>query len=594
MRRMRTWAQLLAPAGPILLLWAIAPLLFAVPAHAQDNRPSDDNLELPAYEREPDGAAPLRIEPLPEVPSFAPPRRTPGAVLPPLRDRGPDGDDQPSASSRLVLREIDIVGNSAIDESVLGEITRAYLDRPLSFSDLQTLRDELTLAYVSRGYITSGAVLPDQESRDGRLTIQIVEGRLDGIQIQTDGRLHEGYVRRQIERGVTRPLDVNALELALQILQQDERIRRVEATLVPNPERGSATLRVRIAERRPWSARLAGNNYNSPSIGSARGEVAVAHANVTGLADTLALEYKGSEGLHDVRGSWEVPIAPFETRLEVHSRLSWSEVVESPFDELDIESRTETYGVGITQPVYRSMNALVETFAIAEWRRSRSYIFGNEPFSFSIGPINGTGQETVLRLGTMGSHSTRSQAFAARGVLSLGIDALNVTKNSGTTPDGRFVAFLGQLQWARQLPWWGLQLIARGDLQLSDRALLGLEQYSMGGHASVRGYRENARVTDNGVLGSVELRVPIPVPRLGGWRPRLELVPFADVGHAWNVDRSEPSQETLASVGLGTRIGLAEHAVLQVFWGRNLTRVEEAGEHDPQDDGVHAEISFSW
>lgn len=584
----------MAPTTAVVRLLATALIILASPARAQDNRPSDDTLELPAYEPAPDGSAPLRIEPFPEVPPFEPQRRPPGSVLPPLRDRGHDGEALPHPSTRLSLREIKIVGNTAIDESVLSEITRAYLDRPLSFSDLQDLRDELTLAYVSRGYVTSGAVLPEQESQDGSLTIEIIEGRLDAIQIETDGRLNEGYVRRQIERGVARPLDVNVLEKALQILQQDERIRRVEAILVPNPERGSATLRVRIAERRAWSARLAGNNYNSPSIGSARGEIALAHANVTGFADALALEYKGSEGLHDVRGSWEVPIAPFETRLEIHSRLSWSEVVESPFDDLDIESRTETYGVGLTQPVYRSMNALVETFAIAEWRRSRSYIFGDEPFSFSLGPINGTGQETVLRLGASGFHSTRSQAIAVRGVLSLGIDALNVTKNSGTIPDGRFVAFLGQLQWARHLPWWGLQLVARSDLQLSDNALLGLEQFSMGGHASVRGYRENARVTDNGVLGSLELRVPIPVPRLGGWRPRVELVPFADAGHAWNVDRSEPLQETLVSVGLGTRIGVAEHATLQVFWGRNLTRVEEAGEHDPQDDGVHMELALTW
>ena len=34
---------------------------------------------------------------------------------------------------------------------------------------VQQLRDDLTLAYVERGYVTSGAVLPSQTLEDGEL-----------------------------------------------------------------------------------------------------------------------------------------------------------------------------------------------------------------------------------------------------------------------------------------------------------------------------------------------------------------------------------------------------------------------------------------
>ena len=82
---------------------------------------------------------------------------------------------------------------------------------------------------------------------------------------------------------MTSPLNVRELEAALQILQQDNRILRVNAALVPNPRQGEAVLQVRVVEARPWAIRLAGNNYNSPSIGAAREELLLEHHNVTGF-----------------------------------------------------------------------------------------------------------------------------------------------------------------------------------------------------------------------------------------------------------------------------------------------------------------------
>ena len=53
--------------------------------------------------------------------------------------------------------------------------------REVSAADLETLRDRLTLAYVQRGYVNSGVVLPDQAIDDGLVTFQAVEGRLSEI-----------------------------------------------------------------------------------------------------------------------------------------------------------------------------------------------------------------------------------------------------------------------------------------------------------------------------------------------------------------------------------------------------------------------------
>jgi hemolysin activation/secretion protein len=92
-------------------------------------------------------------------------------------------------------------------------------------------------------------------------------------------------------------------------------------------------------------------------------------------------------------------------------------------------------------------------------------------------------------------------------------------------------------------------LLLRADAQFADRALLPFEQFSVGGIDSVRGYRQDALLTDNGIFASAEVRIPIlRLPKMDGL---LQIAPFFDIGHGWN--RSgfpNPDPQTLASVAL--------------------------------------------
>jgi hypothetical protein len=47
----------------------------------------------------------------------------------------------------------------------------------LTAEDLESLRLALTYYYVNHGYVTSGAVVPEQDVADGVLTMQIIEGK---------------------------------------------------------------------------------------------------------------------------------------------------------------------------------------------------------------------------------------------------------------------------------------------------------------------------------------------------------------------------------------------------------------------------------
>jgi hemolysin activation/secretion protein len=180
--------------------------------------------------------------------------------------------------------------------------------------------------------------------------------------------------------------------------------------------------------------------------------------------------------------------------------------------------------------------------------------------------------------------------IALRGQVSVGLPILGYSHVSGSSEDGTFVAGLLQAQWARRFDELiGIEVIVRGDLQLADQPLLPIEQFSIGGHASVRGYRENQIVRDNGAVASLEVRVPI-LRRPDG-RPILQIAPFADIGRAWDDgDRENSAGKTLGSVGLGLRYFPRPWLKSELYWGYRISDVPNP--HDAlQDYGVQLRIT---
>jgi hemolysin activation/secretion protein len=168
-----------------------------------------------------------------------------------------------------------------------------------------------------------------------------------------------------------------------------------------------------------------------------------------------------------------------------------------------------------------------------------------------------------------------------RGTVTVGLDALDATQGPGPGGDGQFVAGLLQLQVAQRLPL-GLQAILRSDAQIANSRLLPLERFALGGSATVRGYRENQFLRDNGVLVSGELRVP--VYRAPNGAAEIQLSTFMDFGRGW--DQGQPTRgENLWSAGVGIRARLFRYLDAEVQWARSLVRQTTDLDASPQDKG---------
>ena len=519
---------------------------------------------------------PLPEKPLPPLP----PPLQPPVVPPEKRERLP--------GLRVIVRAINVLGSTVFTPDELAKVTAPYTNRELTSEDLEALRQALTLHYINKGYVTSGALIPDQTVTEGVLTVQIIEGKLAGIEVEGNRWFLASYFQNRITLGAGPPVKVDALQERLQLLQTDTRIERINAELRPGIVRGESLLHVQVREANPFKAWLEFNNYQSPTVGAEQGLVTVADQNLTGLGDILSLQYGRSSGVDPILNfRYALPINAHDTTVSAQYRRFDLAVKEEPFKALDIQNKAEIFALAVRQPLYRTVQQEFAVALSAEHETNKTFLLG-APFEFVPGATNGVFRVSALRLSQEWTRRTPDEVMSALSRFSLGIGALGATATADPAlADGRFFSWLGEAQWARQLQPWRIQLLTRVTLQLSNDHLFPLEQFAVGGRYSVRGYREYSFVRDNGFLWSFETRVPVLTLATGA--DVLHLAPFIDVGRSWNIKDAAAEPITISSVGIGMIWSIRQGSHFEVYWGHRLKSVPNP-DGNLQDHGVHLQL----
>jgi hemolysin activation/secretion protein len=538
------------------------------PGDAQEIGPP--GLELPGAER-------------PELPELEAP---PAPVLPPVPE-APETRAPLAEGLVVFVREIRIVGNSVLPDARLGEVAAPYVNRRLATEDLEALRRDLTLLYVEAGYATSGATLPDQDLAGGVLVVQIVEGRIERVEVDGERHFRPSWLARQLVPDREEVVYLPSLEERLQLLQLDPRVRAIRAELRPAAQVGRSILRVTVREAPPLYLRGDLSNDRSPSIGANNVRLRADWSNIVGVTDVLAAETTVSEGLNEVRANYQIPFTRWNTLFAAQLRYAKSRVVEEPLVALDIQSDFTSIGFQLSQPIHRSPRLLLDAGLIGEWRRANNSL-GGFPISLSPGFEEGKLVVSVLRLLGTVTWRDRNQALAGRTTLNFGIPVLGTTSSDGV--DSEYVSWLAQLQWARRFGSWGTELVSRFDVQLASQPLPSTELFAVGGYYSVRGYRVNRFVRDNGFATSAELRVPV-WKRADG-RSIVQLATFLDAGCSWFASGRDvdPGAQWLAGIGVGLRVSPTRWLRGELYWGHPLVDVPTPG-NDLQDHGVYFRLA---
>jgi len=528
----------------------------------------------------------------PELPAPEPPKPPAPSPLQPTRPTPAESEFRPDLAGTIRVDRFEFEGNTAFSDRELAEITKPFAGREITFAELIAAEAAVTQKYVAAGYINSGAVIPANQtfSRQGAVVkIQIVEGGLDEIQITGNRRLNSNYLRSRLEIATRRPLNRDRLLQALQILQLDPLIANISAELQAGSRPENSRLEVRVKEADSFQGEVFTDNNRSPSVGSFRRGVRINQTNLLGLGDGLEVSYANTDGSNELNGSYTFPINPRNGTIRLSAGATRTNVIEEPFGAAGIEGKSRTYELTYRQPIVEKPDRNLALGVTLSRQESNTFLLG-ERFALSAG-ANERGETRVSTVRFFQEYVQRSssQVFAARSQFSLGTDFLGATAND-SGPDSRFLAWRGQAQYVRLLAPETL-LIVRSDIQLADRPLLSLEQIGIGGVASVRGYRQDLLLTDNGAIAIAEVRIPVwRVPKVKGL---LQVAPFIDFGVGWNHsgEKANPDSDKLLGAGVGLLWQMGDQFNLRLDYGIPLINAQSS-DRTFQEKGIYFRINY--
>jgi hemolysin activation/secretion protein len=286
-------------------------------------------------------------------------------------------------------------------------------------------------------------------------------------------------------------------------------------------------------------------------------------------------------------GNWLMPVWDYGTKAYFSFNRSNASIVESSLVNLNINSDSFSVEGGLNQILIDNLQRRLTIGAGVGFKENQTVLLGDS-FSFTIGSSTGKTKVSFVRLNQEYIERWEKVAVALRSTFTVGLDSFGATiKADPLLADSNYFAWLGQSQGVWHLPYAQSSLVFKGTLQLSNDPLLPLERMAVGGRYSVRGYRENQLVRDNGYTTSVELHFPLLGE--GKAKYRFDLVPFFDSGAGWynpSAGNINTSAQNLYSTGVGFQFQIP-HFNGEFFWAHRLEDQSIRQHGNLQDDGIH-------
>lgn len=517
-----------------LLLTALSSALFQTQIQAQT--PPDAGSLRQQIERD-------RIPPLP--PKIAPEKLTPTPE--PM---------QPDTGMVVTVRQFRFVGNTLLGAGQLSPAVAGYLNRPLSFAQLEEAAAAVAQAYRDAGRLAR-VFLPKQDVTEGVLTLQIVEAVFSEVSL--DGaeplRLKLTQVLRifSAQQATGKPVDTNALDRAL-LLADDLPGVAVAGTLIEGQKDGETGLRLKLTDEALVSGDASIDNTGSRSTGPGRFSANLYLNSPLGLGDQLVANLTHTEGSDYVRAGLTVPVGGNGWRVGVNAGSLRYKIVAPEFSALNSQGSSDSLGLEASYPLIRSRSRNLYANLNYDYKS-----FHNE----SGGAVQSDYASRNLSLGLSGNAFDDLGGGGANSA-SLALVAGNIALGSldvGETPqrEGGFrklrYALSRQQTLSREL-----SLYATLSGQQADSTLDSSEKLSLGGASGVRAYPSGEGSGSSGHLLALELQ-----QRLSRG---FSVLGFYDRGHVSNSDGS-PSY-SLQGVGLGLNWQTPVGATVKATWAQRL------------------------
>ncbi|SAL04252.1 polypeptide-transport-associated domain-containing protein [Caballeronia ptereochthonis] len=258
---------------------------------------------------------------------------------------------------------------------------RAWLDhykgQCIGKEGINVLAKGLQQAILSRGYITTRVMLPEQDLSAGSLEFALVPGVIREIRLTEP--ISWGTLRNAFPTGPGEVLDLRDLE---QGLEQMKRVasQDVDMKIEPSDIPGESDVVLTVKRSKPWSLVASVDNSGNRATGKLQGNLSLGLDNPLGLNDILSLGvnqdlYFDDKGLgsHGFNGSYSVPWGYWTGTLFVYTNTYYQQIAGA--DQTFVSSgNSQTAGVKLARVLRRSQSDVLGGYVQLSKRFGESFI----------------------------------------------------------------------------------------------------------------------------------------------------------------------------------------------------------------------------
>lgn len=486
--------------------------------------------------------------------------------------------DTAHKGAEFTVNIIRVEGATVVSAEELDSIKAQYVGKKCTLGDMQNVAQQVTILYRNKGYFLSQAIVPQQKFDNGTVTISVIEGFVDNIELRGDGASGSGLATRILNHvKEEKPLNIVTLQRQILLLNDLEGVN-AKATLVPGKEQGSASLIVEMT-RRYFGGSLALDNRGSKALGPARATLEVHQSGLFGGYENIQLDLVSTGANKEMNyGSlvYTQPLGSNGLNLEIKTSKVRSEPTITENVNLDsLLTDSTSFGTTIKYPIHRLRNQNLSIRGSIDAYNSNTDIPG-----FNL-------TQDRVRTARVGVSLDQYDIFSGVNLLDIeyshGIDGLGAKNLSeAAIPSSnanannhfqKYTVYLARLQSIAEH--WSMLSAINGQYAVDN--LFTSEQFGFGGALFGKAYDNSELIGDSGAAFKIELRY-----LSGGNQVLTSYEPYAfyDVGYTENRTK-EPSSEgraSAASTGLGVRFNLFKSWSGYIEAAKPLTRDTNNGQ----------------
>jgi hemolysin activation/secretion protein len=494
---------------------------------------------------------------------------------------------------RFSIQSFAVEGNTLLPQAEVERLVAPYAGPDRDFGSVQEALEALQQAYIDRGYNAVRVLVPEQNLREGRVRLQVVETRVREIRVEGNRYFDEANVIASVPslRKGEAP-NTRALSESIQLANENP-AKQTTVVLEAAEESGKADALLRVVDDNPRRVTLSVDNTGTPATGMLRTGIGYQNANLTGRDDVFSAQFiTAPSSVNNVKIfglGYHLPVYRWGGAFDFLA--GYSDVNSGTVQNLFTISGSGTIlGARYTQTL-PSIGAYQQKLGFGvDYRAFKQNVSlvgttGTLVPDITIHPISltYTGRRSVA--GTDLSFVASVSQNVAGG--NDGSQAAFTLQRPGAPSDYRIWRLSGA--WSQALPS-DFLLRAVASAQFTRDPLVPGEQFGMGGQDSVRGFYEREAANDRGMRLSTELYGPDIGGRMGStWRMRV--LGFWDTASGRDIAPERGPDSGLSSVGLGVRMNQGRSLSIRVdaaaIYNNSGTRPDNQGR-------IHFTLAYSF